>query len=435
MKKIGVAIIGLGTVGSGVVKIINEKREKIKKRYGFQLEILDCADLERKKFEDLKEKGYECGCFYLDAYKMLENTNADVIVELIGGFEPAKSLILKAIESGKSVVTANKEVVSRSGEEIFDLALEKGVDFFFEAAVGGGIPIIRPLKEMLVANKFSYVAGIVNGTTNYILTRMSKEGLDFNSALLKAQELGYAEPDPRADIEGDDAQAKIAILSSIAFNSRVLKDDVYKEGITTITEKDIKYAGELGYCVKLIAYARQENDGIHAFVRPALIPMSHPLATVDDVYNAIYLNGDNCGELMFFGEGAGSLAAGSSVVADILQASLAILKGCKGQETKCSCFEKVEILPMDVFSSKYYLNLKAADKPGVLAKIAGCFGEAGVSIASVIQKESHGDIANIIFMTHKTTERRMRHAIELISSLEVVESIENSLVVLDEEVL
>lgn len=435
MKRVGVAIIGLGTVGSGVVKILNEKKNKLKKNYDIEIVIKDCSDLDRTRFEKLVEAGFECGCYYSDAFDLIKETEAEIVVELIGGYEPARSIILEAINRGKSVVTANKEVVSRAGQEIFEAAKKNQVDFFFEASVGGGIPIIRPLKEMLVANDFSYVAGIVNGTTNYILTRMTKEGLDFESALRKAQELGYAEPDPRADIEGDDAQSKIAILSSIAFNTRIVKDEVYKEGITAITLRDIRYAGELGFCIKLVAYAAKRKEGIHAFVRPALIPDSHPLASVEDVYNAIYLKGDSCGNLMFFGEGAGSLAAGSSVAGDVVQAAFSIAKGCRGQETRCSCFDGIPVLPMDTFSSRYYVNLKAADMPGVLASIAGCFGAAEVSIASVIQKEVQEDHAWIVFMTHKTTESRMKKALQLIKSLEVVESIESSLVVLDEEVL
>lgn len=434
-ESVKVAVIGLGTVGSGVVRIINEKNEKIKKKYGFSLEVVDCADLSKERYIKLIESGYACGCYYADAFQLLENTTADIVVELIGGYEPARTIIIEALKRGKSVVTANKEVVSRSGEEIFKTAEENGADFFFEAAVGGGIPIIRPLKEMLVANNFSYIAGIVNGTTNYILSRMTHDKLEFEKALKQAQELGYAEPDPRADVEGDDAQAKIAILSSIAFNTRIVKEDVYKEGITSITSRDIRYADELGYVIKLLAYARKEKEGVHAFVRPVLIPKNHPLASVDDVYNAIYLNGDNCGNLMFFGEGAGSLAAGSSVVGDIIEAALAVQKGCRGQDTKCSCFESINVLPMDSFSSKYYVNLKAKDEPGVLASIAGCFGKAKVSIASVIQKESDENSAYIVFMTHTTTEKKMQEALKLIKSLDVVESIENSLVVLDEEVL
>lgn len=435
MEKIKIAVIGLGTVGSGVVKIINEKKEKIKKRFGFEIEISECADLDRSRYNSLVEAGYSCGCYYPDAFDLLQNTKANIIVELIGGFEPARSIVLEALQQGRSVVTANKELISRSGQEIFEAADRNGADVYFEAAVGGGIPIIRPLKDMLLVNDFTYVAGIVNGTTNYILTRMSKEGLDFESSLKKAQGLGYAEPDPRADIEGDDAQAKIAILASIAFNSRVTKEEVYKQGITGITARDIVYARELGYCIKLIAYAaRKENKGIYAFVRPALIPQTHPLSLVEDVYNAIYVKGDSCGELMFFGEGAGSLAAGSAVAGDIVEAARAIVSGSRGK-TKCSCFEKFQVLPLDKFASRYYVNLKAADRPGVLAKIAGCFGDAGVSIASVIQKESMEGFANIVFMTHVTTEEKMKRAISSIKSLDVVESVENVLVVLDEEVL
>lgn len=434
-QEIGVAIIGLGTVGSGVVRILNEKKEKIKKRFGLDIRVLDCSDLSRERYEALLTQGFECGCYYPDAFELIKNTKAEIIVELIGGYEPAKTLILEALSRGKIVVSANKEVVSRSGNEIFEAAEKNGTDFYFEAAVGGGIPIVKPLKNMLVANSFSYVAGIVNGTTNFILTKMTKEGLDFEDALKEAQRLGYAEPNPKADIEGDDAASKIAILASIAFNSRIVKEMVYKEGITGITSRDIRYAGELGYIIKLIAYARREIDGIHAFARPALIPKTHPLSAVDDVYNAIYLNGDSCGNLMFYGEGAGSLAAGSSVVSDIIDGALSLIKGSKGMENRCSCFEDLKVIPLEEFSSRFYLNIKASDKPGVLASIARCFGDCGVSIASVIQKETVEDSAYIVFMTHTTREGQMKEALEMIKSLPVVEEVVSCLVVLDEEVI
>lgn len=433
-KVVKVAVIGLGTVGSGVVKILNEKKQKIKERFGFEIQISDCADLNVERFEALKELGYECGCYYPDAFDLIEKTEAQIIVELIGGFEPAKSIIKKALESGKSVVTANKEVVSRAGFEIFESAERGKVDFYFEASVGGGIPIIRPLKDMLVGNEFNYIAGIVNGTTNFILSRMTYDRISFEEALKIAQELGYAEPNPKADIEGDDAQAKIAILTSIAFNSRVTKDQVYKEGVITVTARDISYADELGYRIKLIAFSKKSDDGIFAFVRPAFVPKHHPLASVDDVYNAIFVNGDACGSLMFFGEGAGSLAAGSSVVGDIIAAARGIVEGVKGF-TGCSCFRKLNVLPVEQLKSKYYINLKAVDKPGVLAKIAGCFGEAGVSIASVIQKESDGSSAYIVFMTHETEEGKIRKSLQLIRELDVIENLENVFIVLDEELV
>jgi homoserine dehydrogenase len=434
IRKVNVAVIGLGTVGSGVVKILNEKKEKILERFGFELKISECADLNRDRYSQLVSEGYDCGSYYEDAFELLEKTGAEIVVELIGGYEPARSIMLKALGMGKSVVTANKEVVSRAGYELFEAAEKSGVDFYFEASVGGGIPIIRPLKEMLAANNFRYIAGIVNGTTNFILTRMSSEGLTFEESLKTAQELGYAEPNPQADIEGDDAQSKIAILASIAFNSRVSKEQVYKEGITTVTRRDIAYADELGYRIKLIAFSKSHNDGIFAFVRPALVPKNHPLALVDNVYNAIFVSGDSCGDLMFYGEGAGSLAAGSSVVGDIIASAQALVSGRRGF-TGCGCFRDLEVLPIENLKSRYYVNLRAEDRPGVLAKIAGCFGDSNVSIASVIQKESDGKSAYIVFMTHETEEGNLRRALRLIERLDVVEKLENVFIVLNEELV
>lgn len=434
IKKVNVAVIGLGTVGSGVIKILNEKKEKIAERYGFEIKVSDCADINKDRYTMLVSKGFECGKYYDDAFKLLEETDAEIVVELIGGYEPARSIMLNALNIGKSVVTANKEVVSRAGYELFEAAEKNGVGLYFEASVGGGIPIIRPLKEMLVANDFRYIAGIVNGTTNFILTKMTNEKLTFEESLKIAQELGYAEPNPKADIEGDDAQAKIAILASIAFNSRVSKEEVYKEGITTITKRDIAYADELGYRIKLLAFSKSDKDGIFAFVRPALVPKSHPLSSVDNVYNAIFVSGDSCGDLMFYGEGAGSLAAGSSVVGDIIASAQTIVSGKKGF-TGCSCFRKLEVLPIEKLKSKYYVNLRAEDKPGVLAKIAGCFGDSNVSIASVIQKESDGKSAYIVFMTHETEEGNLRNALKSIEKLDVVEKLENVFIVLNEELV
>lgn len=430
MNSLKVGIIGLGTVGTGVLQILSRRAEAFEKQWGIKIEVAWCCDRDESRHQIAGK--YGCARFTTDAYELI-NSDVDLVVELIGGFKPACDFIQAALEKGKSVVTANKEVVSQKGQELLNTASANGVDFLFEASVGGGIPIIKPLKEMLAGNNISYVAGIVNGTTNYVLSSMAEEGLDFNTALEKAKEHGYAEPDPSADIEGDDAASKIAILASIAFNSRVKKDQVYKEGISRVTVRDINYARELGYAIKLLAYARRDDGGIFAFARPALIPVQHPLASVSGVYNAIFVHGDACGDLMFFGEGAGSLAAGSSVVGDILQVARNHAAGVTGR-TGCGCYNDFPVRSNDEYESAFYINLKAADRPGVLAKIAGCFGDARVSIASVIQKETVSDEAFIVFMTHKTKQKNILDAVQRIARLDVVKSVENVMVVVDSDV-
>lgn len=429
MKEVNVGIIGLGTVGTGVLKILKDKREKIATETGIRINLEQACDIDPAQEGKVISSGVKS--FTTSAEEIIKNLRIEIIVELIGNLEPAFTFIKKALENGKSVVTANKEVLSQKGEELLEIAEKKKVDLFFEASVGGGIPIIRPLKEMLIGNSFSLIMGIVNGTTNYILTRMHEEKLEFDEALKMAKEKGYAEPDPRADIEGDDAASKIAILSSIAFNSRVVKGQVYKEGISGVSPQDIEYAKEFGCCIKLLAYSKKADGKIFAFVRPALIRLDHPLAAVRGVYNAIFIEGDSCGQLMFYGEGAGSLAAGSSVVGDIVQAARNIVQNSKGS-IGCTCIENYPVVSVEEMEAKYYILLSALDKPGVLAKIAGCFGEAQVSIASVIQKESLKDKADIVFMTHKTFEKNLRQAINLIKKCDVVNVVKSIFMVVEE---
>lgn len=429
MREVKIGLVGLGTVGTGVLRILKDKCNKIATETGIRINVIQACDADPSK----KERALTLGAqsFTTSADEVIENREIEIFVELIGNLEPAFTYIRRALESGKSVVTANKEVISQKGEELFEIADRNRVDLFFEASVGGGIPIIRPLKEMLIGNNFSLVMGIVNGTTNYILTKMHEEKIGFNEALEMAKEKGYAEPNPRADIEGDDAASKIAILSSIAFNSRVVKSQVYKEGISNVKPQDIEYARELGYCIRLLAYSRKADGKIFAFVRPALIRLNHPLAAVRGVYNAIFVEGDACGQLMFYGEGAGSLAAGSSVVGDIVQAARNIVQRSQGS-IGCTCIEKIPVMPSYEFEARYYILLSALDRPGVLAKIAGCFGEAQVSIASVIQKESFGDKADIVFMTHRTSEKNLQQAISLIKECDVVDVVKSVFLVVDE---
>lgn len=419
--EVGVGIIGLGTVGSSVYRVLEQNQEKIEKEVGQRVRIKKVFDVNQKRYDEFSIPREQRA---LSVDEILNQEEISIIVELIGKIEPARTIILDSLSRGKSVVTANKELLALHGEELLSTAARNGVDLLFEASVGGGIPIIKPLKESLAGNGVQEVMGIVNGTTNYILSRMSEESCSFSEALKEAQERGYAEADPSADIEGRDAASKIAILASIAFNSRVLSTQVYCEGISKITAQDIKYAKELGFVIKLLAVGKEEDGLIDARVHPALIPVSHPLASVEKVYNAIYVKGDVVGEVMFFGPGAGGMAAASSVVGDIIDIARNLKFGCLGK-VGCTCFESKVVRPIEDLITCYYVLMEVLDQPGVLASIAGEFGKARVSLASVIQKETFGEQAELVFMTHKTTERSLRQAIEAIKNLPVVSEVKN----------
>ncbi len=328
------------------------------------------------------------------------------------------------------MVTANKALMSTYGGELLELAESKGLSIAFEASVGGGIPILHPLKEGLAGNTISQILGIVNGTTNYILSRMSEDGLPFEEALSQAQALGYAEADPEADVEGRDAAAKLAILASIAFNVRVRLDDVYTEGISRLTPEDIHFAGELGYVIKLLAIAKNEEDGISVRVHPAMIPHSHPLAAVKDVFNAIFIHGDAVGDLMFYGQGAGSLPAASAVMGDVIYIARTILSGGRG--LGCTCFDQREVKDMGETVSRYYMLLNVPDQPGVLASIAGAFAENQVSIKSVIQHGT-GQKARIVLITHTVKEKSIRATIRGLEALPSINQVTSVIRVEDSE--
>jgi homoserine dehydrogenase len=366
------------------------------------------------------ELGIVPAAFTTDAAELIADPRVDIVIELIGGTGVAKQVVLDALRAGKSVVTANKALMASSGQEVMDAAAASGVDIMFEASVGGGIPIIGPLKHSLVSNEIVSVAGIVNGTTNYMLTRMANDGLDYATALAEAQAKGFAEADPTADVDGHDAAAKIAILASIAFNSRVTVHKVPVEGIRNITPVDIAYAKEMGYAIKLMAIARRSKGGIDVRVHPAMIPIAHPLASVSGVYNAIYVTGDAVGETMFFGEGAGSLPAASAVVGDVIEVARHIRSGCLNL-VGCTCNEQLGVRDIAALETGYFIRFAVADKPGVLAAVASKFGEHGVSIASVIQKRvcESGD-AEIVYVTHLAAEGAVRAALAEIAALDVV---------------
>ena len=341
----------------------------------------------------------------------MNDDEIQIIVELIGGTTIAKKFVKEALEKGKSVVTANKDMVAAHGSELFEVADRNKIDFVFEAAVGGGIPIIRPLKQCLAGNDIKEILGIVNGTTNYILTKMTKEKQTFEEALKAAQDLGYAEADPTSDVGGLDAARKMAILASLAFHTRVDLNKVYIEGITNITPLDIEYAKEFDYVIKLIGLTRKRESGIEVRVHPMLIPSDHPLASVDDSYNAIFIKGKPIGQAMFFGHGAGKMRTASAVVGDGIDVARNIVYGCRGR-ISCTCYLSEDIVPKEEVMSKYFIRLIVDNKPGVLAKTAGFLGNHDVSIAAVVQKRVREGLAELVIITETVKEKDIFEAIE-----------------------
>ncbi len=421
MRRIQVGVIGLGTVGTGVVKLLMKNGSHISRMLGVSLELAMVAEKDVSKHAkvDLPHS-----MFTTNAMDIIKNPDINIVVEVIGGVETAKELILAALNTGKSVVTANKDLLAVHGRELFETAAQCGTDLYFEASVGGGIPIIRPLKECLAGNRIDEVVGIVNGTTNYILTKMSHEGVDFREVLTQAQMLGYAEADPTSDVEGYDAARKMAILASIAFQTRVTFQDVYVEGITKITAQDITYAKELGYTVKLLGIARESRSGIEIRVHPVMLPQTHPLAAVNDVFNAIFVRGDAVGETMFYGRGAGEMPTASAIVGDIIAVARDLIHHDTGR-IPCTCFEHKRIKPIGEVETRFFLRLLVKDRPGVLASIASVFGNQEVSLASVIQKRCIDDMAEIVLVTHKVLEQNFRDALCILEGLSAVAEVSN----------
>ncbi|MBP8629155.1 MAG: homoserine dehydrogenase [Negativicutes bacterium] len=420
-KTINIALLGLGTVGQGIVNVLKENNHEISQKVGFPINIKTVLvrNIEKAKAFDANLN------LTTDFSDIINDAEINIVVEVMGGENPARQYMLQALQAKKHVITANKDVVALHGREMFEAATAHKVDFMFEASVGGGIPIIRPLKQCLTANKITEVMGIVNGTTNYMLTKMSNEGMDYNQVLKEAQEKGYAESDPTADVGGLDAARKLAILSSIAFNTKVSLNDVYVEGITKITPDDIKYAKELGYVVKLLAIAKDNVDnGIEVRVHPAFISNKHPLSSVNDVFNAIYINGNAVGEAMFYGRGAGSLPTASAVVADVIDVARNIVHDMSGR-ILCTCFEDKKIASIDESISSYYIRLLVKDEPGVLALIAGAFGDQKVSLGSVIQKQKLNNQAELVLLTGAISDVNIQKALTNIKSLNVVTEVYN----------
>jgi len=426
-RVIRIGMVGCGTVGAATIRLLHDHAGDLARRAGCRLEVARVAvrDLDRERGLPL-----DAAAFTTDAASIVDDPRIDIVCELIGGVEPAKSLLLRALDSGKSVVTANKELLASEGEALFDAADAAGLDLLFEASVGAGIPLIRPLKESLAGERIGRLLGIVNGTTNFILTRMSEQASSFADALDEAQRLGYAEADPTADIEGSDAAAKCAILASIAFDARVVADDVYREGITGITDVDIADARRMGYVVKLLAIAELDDGEISARVHPAMIPQDHPLAAVRDAFNAVFVEGEHVGQLMFYGPGAGGDATATAVVGDLMTAARNRMTG--GRSMGCTCALERRIRPMDDTRGQYYLNLHVADRPGVLAEIAGDFGHNGVSIERVWQ-EGAGDEATLVFITHRAQEGALQKTLQELRESPAVRSVTSVLRVEGEE--
>jgi len=422
MKEIGVGLLGFGTIGAGVVKLMGQNASLIEEKLGTRLRLRKVADL-----DITTDRGVpvEPGVLTQNADEVLSDPKISVIIELIGGYKIAKEMILKAIENGKHIVTANKALLAVHGEEIYAAAARKGVEVRYEAAVGGGIPVLSAIKGNMAANHFGTVLGILNGTCNYILTKMTQEGADFGEVLKKAQELGYAEADPTFDIEGVDTAHKLAILVSLCFGTRVAFEDIYTEGIGAISAMDINFAKEFGFKIKLLAIGKLDGDRVEARVHPTMIPLNYPLADVDGVFNAIRLTGDFVDTVMFYGRGAGMDPTASAIVGDVMAIALNLKAGIGRRSAPLGYLDtnlkKLEIKKIGEVSSKYYIRFSALDKPGVLARIAGVLGKNEISIESMIQSARiAGETVPIVIMTHEARESGIRSALDEIDSFDFI---------------
>lgn len=420
MKVIKIGLLGLGNVGKGVWNILQTNKEIIKRRSGYKIEIekILVKDINKKRDVNISEN-----LITTNIDDILEDSNIDIVVEVIGGVEPSFEYMVRAMKRGKHVVTANKMVLAIKGRELSQIAKENGVLFYYEASVGGGIPVIHGLTESLTANKINEVIGIINGTTNYILTKMTLDGLSFEEALKEAQEKGYAEADPTSDIEAFDAVYKLCILTSLGFDSFVDVESVYREGITKIEPIDIKYAEEFGYVIKLLAIIKEELGQLEIRVHPTMVPVVHPLANVNDSFNAIFIKGNAVGDLMLYGRGAGELPTGSAVVGDIIS----VIRNKKREENYFVQCDEVSnnVKDMSEVKSEYYIRITVGDKPGALGEITTILGENNISLLSVIQKGKRQQHVSLVFVTHRTNEGDVQKAIEKISNLEDVLKVDN----------
>ena len=417
-RKIYAAILGAGTVGTGVYKLCQSMKDDVISKTGAELVVKKVLVRNLDKDRDPIDRE-----LLTDNWKdIIEDKDIEIVIELMGGTTPAKQYILEALEAGKQVVTANKDLLAEYGEEVMGMADKMHADLQFEAAVAGAIPIIRPLKQSMAGNNITEIIGIVNGTTNYILTKMTESGMNYKDALAKATELGYAEADPTADVEGYDAGRKMAIMSSIAFNSRVTFNQVYTEGITKITAEDIKYAKEFGYVIKLLGLARNTPEGIEVKVHPMLIDENHPLATVRDSFNAVFVHGEASDDTMFMGRGAGQMPTASAVMGDIIDVCRNIVHGSCGK-IGCSCYKELPVKDISETKSKFFLRIEALDKQGVLANIASVLGNNDVSIAQVVQKSRKDGVAELVIITDVVAEKNFNDAMTVFNGLSVVKEI------------
>lgn len=413
MESIKLGILGMGTVASGLVNIIDFNGEKLSRILNKEFKVSKVLVKNKDKNRNINLSG---DVYTTDAYEVINDRDVQILVELIGGINPAYEYVKAALSSKKHVVTANKALIATHGEELEALAEQNGVRLMYEASVGGGIPIINTMTDNLSVDEIYEIYGIINGTTNYILTQMTEKGMDFDQAVKEAQALGFAEADPSSDVDGDDAVYKLAILSTIAFEQRINIRDIPKEGITKVSKEDISYARELGYNIKLLASSSKKNDNIELRVHPALIPDTHPLAAVKNEFNAVFLKGKAVGEIMLYGRGAGSLPTGNAVLSDIAAIARNMENAAKTPSVKKSSDCKI----VNRAFKQYYIRLEVVDKPGVLGNIANIFGKAGISLDSVVQRQKNGGGTPLIFITHEAERKDIDLALEEINKYENV---------------
>lgn len=419
---INVGLIGFGTVGTGVVKVLKENFQVIKDKLGCELVLKKVADK-----DTIRDRGVRLaeGVLVSDAMEIINDPEIDIVIELVGGTGIARTFIMAALDAGKHVVTANKALLSVHGREIFAKAASKGVDIYFEASVGGGIPILKSLREGLAANRIESIYGIINGTANYILSKMTNEGGRFEDVLRRAQEKGYAEADPTYDVEGIDTANKLAILINLAYGTYVRLEDIYTEGISSVSQLDIKFAKEFGYRIKLLAIAKSIDGQIEARVHPTMVPAAHPLANIDGAFNAVHLHGNAVGPVLFYGMGAGMMPTASAVVADLMDIGRNIRKGCANRLSALSYTDEavkdVKIKDMNSLEIPYYIRFLAEDKPGALSSISGVLGRYNISISSVIQKDRKvGGAVPLVILTHNALERDLSAAIDEIQKMDEI---------------
>jgi homoserine dehydrogenase len=417
---IRVGLLGCGTVGAGVVKLLQEKSDLYAHRTGRRIEIVKVAVRDASK-----DRGLDLapGVLTTSHAEVVQHPDIDIVVELMGGTEPAVPLMLDAIRQGKHVVTANKEALAKHGGDLFTAAGEMGMDLYFEASVGGGIPVIQPLKRSLIANRITDLAGIINGTTNYILTAMTEQGRELADVLAEAQALGYAEADPTADVEGHDAKYKLAILASLIFGCRIEIEAIHCEGIMRVAAADIAYAKQFGYVIKLIAKAAQHERGIEARVHPCMVPAQHPMAAVNGVYNGLFLKGDAVGDVMLYGRGAGQMPTASAVVSDILNIVSNIEAGKSSKLMACQHQHTGQLLPMSETENRYYLRLSVHDRPGVLGLVGTTLGQKGISIETFVQARTDKGVAEMVFVTRPAREADVQAALDLLKSSDSVHDV------------